>query len=101
MIEGTNENFDQEVIASAVPVLVDFWAAWCGPCRAITPILNDLSNAANGKYKIVKVDVDTNPELSSKYQVSAIPTLLVFKNGEIVNRLVGLQSKTKLEEALA
>jgi len=96
----TKETFDQEVLASEIPVLVDFWATWCGPCRAIAPILNDLNNSADGKYKIVKVDVDDNQELSAKYQVNAIPTLLLFKNGEISQRLVGLQSKANIEEVL-
>lgn len=96
----TAENFQAEVLDSAIPVLCDFWATWCGPCRAITPILESLDGDANGKYKIVKVDVDTCQELASKYQVSAIPTLLLFKNGEVSQRLVGLQSKAKLQEIL-
>lgn len=100
MNSATKETFEQEVLKSEIPVLVDFWATWCGPCRAIAPILNDLENAADGKYKIVKVDTDECNDLAGEYKVDAIPTLILFKNGEAVNRVVGLQSKASLEALL-
>ena len=97
----TSENFNQEVIQSSIPVLCDFWAEWCPPCRAMMPHLTDLSNSANGKYKVVKIDIDKCPDLADKYQVSAIPTVIIFKNGEVANRMVGLQTKQNLESALS
>jgi thioredoxin 1 len=96
----TSQTFDQEVIQSAVPVIVDFWATWCGPCRAIKPVLESMSNEANGQFKVVGVDVDQEPDLSTKYSVSAIPTLLVFKNGEVVERFVGMKTKQDLLKAV-
>jgi len=96
----TSQTFDQEVIQSAVPVIVDFWATWCGPCRAIKPVLESMSNEANGQFKVVGVDVDQESDLSTKYSVSAIPTLLVFKNGEVVERFVGVKTKQDLLKAV-
>lgn len=96
----TAENFQQEVKDSPVPVLVDFWATWCGPCRALKPVLNEMAGEADGQYKVVGVDIDECQDLASEYNISAIPTVLVFKNGEIVQRLTGLQSKKTLLEAM-
>jgi len=96
----TSQTFDLEVTQSAVPVIVDFWATWCGPCRAIKPVLESMSNEANGQFKVVGVDVDQEPDLATKYSVSAIPTILVFKNGELVKRFVGMKTKQDLLKAV-
>jgi thioredoxin 1 len=97
----TNETFKAEVLDSPVPVLVDFYADWCGPCRAMNPTLVELAGEANGRYKVVKVDADAERELSNDYQVRALPTLLVVKDGAVKAKLVGLQNKARLVEALA
>jgi len=94
------ENFDQEVLKSNVPVLVDFWAAWCGPCRALNPTINELDMEADGKYKVFKVNADTQPDLLVRYDVSALPTMIVFKNGQEVNRILGGRSKSELKDLL-
>jgi thioredoxin 1 len=96
----TEQSFDTEVVQSSVPVLVDFWAAWCGPCRAIAPTVEELASEYAGKLKVVKVDVDENPDVSGKYGVQSIPTLLVFKNGEVVERLIGAYPKNMLLQKL-
>lgn len=90
-------NFDQEVIQSDKPVLVDFWAEWCSPCRMISPMVEDLAREFDGKVKIVKVDVDKSSEVSSKYAVTSIPTLIMFQNGQPVDKLVGAVSKNKIK----
>lgn len=91
-----SSNFDIEVLKSDVPVLVDFWAPWCGPCKAIAPSLDQLSTEYAGKAKIVKLDVDENQEISNRYGVMSIPALLVFKNGEVVDRMVGMAPKPQI-----
>lgn len=96
----TTETFKAEVLKSPVPVLVDFYADWCGPCRALIPILAELSAEAEGRYKVVKVNTDDQPDLSVEYGVNALPTILVFKEGKVKGKLVGLQSKARLVEAL-
>lgn len=89
IVHTTDADFETEVLKSDVPVLVDFWATWCGPCRAIAPHLDTLADEFDGKAKIVKVDIDQNPATPSNYGVRGIPTLLVFKGGEVVDKIVG------------
>ena len=96
----TAETFDQEVKKSSIPVLVDFWATWCGPCRAVKPVLESLSTEANGQYKVVGVDVDECQDLATEYSVFSIPSILIFKNGVVTERFVGVQPKDKLLEAV-
>lgn len=97
----TDENFQSEVIESDLPVLVDFWAAWCGPCRALTPVIEQLADEYQGRAKIAKLNVDENPAAASSYKVRSIPTLLVFRNGEVVDSIVGLAPKQTLEAKLS
>lgn len=94
----SDSNFENEVIESKMPVLVDFWAEWCGPCKAITPILEDLAAKLNNQVKIVKLDVDANPATPPKFGVRGIPTLILFKDGQVKATQVGLLQKDKLLE---
>lgn len=94
--ELNSENFASEVNAS-VPVIVDFWAPWCGPCKAIAPVLEELAEELGDAVKICKVNVDDNQEIAGKYQIQAIPTILVFKNNEVAEKVVGLTSKEDLK----
>lgn len=95
-----SQNFEAEVLKSDIPVLVDFWAPWCGPCKALNPILEKVEAEVAGRVKIVKVNIDESPDVSSRYSIMSIPTLLVFKDGEVVNQLVGLVQKEKIIEKL-
>jgi len=96
----TVENFDQEVIKSPTPVLVDFWAEWCGPCKMVAPILDELATEYDGKVKIGKVNIDDHQSLASEYGIRAIPTLLLFKDGQVADQIVGLRSKRDFKAKL-
>lgn len=98
--EFTDANFQTEVLKSAQPVLVDFWAPWCGPCRQIAPLIHDLANEYSGSVKVGKLNIDDSPQSASSYGVASIPTLMIFKGGEVVSRLVGIQPKARLQEEL-
>jgi thioredoxin 1 len=101
VVQLSTSNFGSEVKESSVPVLVDFWAEWCGPCKAIAPVLDELANLHNGKLKIGKVNVDENQDLAAQYGIRAIPTLIIFKNGEIKEQMVGALSKRDLEAKIS
>lgn len=99
-LEITDATFEEVVLKSDKPVMVDFWAAWCGPCRMVGPIMEELSKEYEGKAVVVKVDVDDNPDFAGKYGVRNIPTVLVFKNGEVVEKQVGAAPKTTYAEKI-
>ena len=98
MKNTTDASFDQDVLQSGQPVLVDFWAEWCGPCRQIAPALEEISKTMTGKIEIVKINIDENPETPSRYGVRGIPTLMIFKDGQMTATKVGALPKTKLIE---
>ncbi len=98
--EITDQNFQSEVLQSAKPVLVDFWAPWCGPCRQIAPLLDEIAAENAGTAVVGKVNIDDNPEAAQSYGVSSIPTLLVFKGGQVVSKFVGVQGKARIQAAL-
>lgn len=100
MIEITDGNFDSEVLKSSVPVLVDFWAPWCSPCRAIAPVVEELAREYQGKLKVGKMNVDDNERVPGTFQILSIPTLLVFKDGKVAGQLVGAQPKAKIESEI-
>lgn len=100
IVTATETNFSDEVLRSAQPVLVDFWAEWCGPCKMIAPVLDELATEYGGKVKIAKVNIDENQNLAAQYRVTAIPTLLVFKSGQVLEQMVGMKSKRDLKASL-
>ncbi len=100
IIKITSDNFDTEVIKSNVPVVVDFWAEWCGPCKMLAPVLDELADEYVGKAKICKLNVDDCPEIANNYGISSIPTLLFFKEGNVVGQSVGVKPKTVLKSNL-
>jgi thioredoxin 1 len=96
VIELTDANFDAEVTGSSTPVLVDFWAPWCGPCRMIAPLIDEIADEKAGAVKVGKVNVDDNPQTAAKFRIQAIPTILIFKNGEKKEQITGLTSRSDL-----
>ena len=96
----TSANFDADVLGSDIPVVVDFFATWCGPCRMMAPVIEELAEEYDGKVKIGKLDVDENSDVAARYGVMSIPTIILFKNGEIFSKSVGLQDKEVLENAI-
>jgi len=100
LVTITDANFDGEVLKSSQPVLIDFWATWCGPCRAIAPVVDALAGDYAGKLKVGKIDIDSNPGVPTKYDVRSIPTLLMFKDGKVVGQIVGAVPRAKIEDLI-
>jgi thioredoxin 1 len=100
IVELSDESFDRDVLKSEQPVMVDFWAAWCGPCKALAPIVEEVANAYNGKIKVGKMDVDKNVATPQRYGIRGIPTLLIFKDGKVQEQIVGYVPKETIQKAL-
>jgi len=96
IVELSEDNFEKEAIKSNIPVLVDFWAVWCGPCKALTPVLEEIAEESEGKFKIAKVNIDDCSQLATSWDVMNIPTMILFKDGQEIDRLVGLMPKSKI-----
>jgi thioredoxin 1 len=101
VLDITDATFEQEVLKSELPVLVDFWAEWCAPCRALAPVVKDIAASYDGRLRVVKLDVDSSPAAPARFQVRAMPTLLFFKNGQVVDSIVGAVPKQKIEAKLS
>ncbi|MCX8043426.1 MAG: thioredoxin [Desulfobacterota bacterium] len=97
----TDANFETEVMQSTIPVLVDFWAEWCGPCRMLAPTIEEIAREYSSTVKVGKVNVDQNPELSERFAIRSIPTIMLFKNGQIVDQTIGVQSKETLQKMIS
>lgn len=100
LLQITDENFDAEIINSELPAIVDFWAEWCGPCRMVSPMVEELAKEYEGKIKVAKMDVDQNRETPTRFGIRNIPTLILFKGGEVAHTIIGAQPKTSIEEEL-
>ena len=101
VIEFNDQNFDSDVLKADKPVLVDFWAVWCGPCKAIAPIVEEIANDFSGKVKVGKMDVDVNNQVAMRYGIRSIPTLLLFNNGEVVDQVIGNVGKDSIESMIS
>ena len=101
IVQLNDSNFQQEVVQSSIPVLVDFWAPWCGPCRMLAPTIEEISKEYDGKVKVCKLNTDEAPEIAGGLDISSIPTVIVFKNGKPVDRLVGLNPKKRFQDMLS
>jgi thioredoxin 1 len=99
-VDVNDQQFQEEISNSSEPVLVDFWASWCGPCRMVAPVLEDLAVDYDGKVKVLKVNVDENPDAASRYGIMSIPTMILFKNGEPVQTIVGFRKKEELKDII-
>ena len=101
VMEFNDQNFDSDVLKAGMPVLVDFWAVWCGPCKAIAPIVEEVANDYSGKVRVGKIDVDSNNQVAMRYGIRSIPTLLLFSGGEVVDQVIGNVGKASIESMLS